>query len=169
MPAKVPETDPMPSSDSPIVRARRQRLSDWIAQRHGGQQADFVSATGLNQGLVSAVVGGSKSFGEKLAASIEAKAGMPAGYLVNPTTSAMPETRTNVPLDLALARAENDIDVLQMVLGSMFTVMLRHRPAEAEEFVKQLGALPPKFQQGGLVELLRKASRAQKAVAKGVS
>jgi hypothetical protein len=166
MPGRVRETDGMATTDTPIVRARRKRLSEWIAQHHDGVQAAFIAATGLNQGLLSGLLG-SKTFGEKIAASIEQKAGMPAGHLVSPTSPpSMPATRSDVPLDLAMARAENDLDAVTYVMGAMFTVMMRHRPAEAEEFLKRLDQFPAKFQDQGLVQTLRKVARAQKVKAK---
>lgn len=163
----VLETDAMPSTNFQTVQARRARLAKWIDERHGGVQSEFLASTGLNQGMVSALVAGSKPFGEKLAANIEQKAGMPPGHLVNPLGDqpAMPSTRSNVPLDLAVARLENDSDVLNQVFGAMFTVMLKHRPAEAEEFLKRLDLIPGEFQDQGLVQVLRKVARARKAKA----
>ena len=157
----------MPSTNAATVSARRQRLADWINDKHGGKQAEFLAHTGLNQGMISSLLVGSKPFGEKLAGNIEQKAGMPAGYLVSPSAGqpAMPTTRSAVPLDLAIARVENDTDALTMVIGSLFTVMLRHRPAEAEEFLKQLDLMPAKFQDKGLVPALRKVARARRAKA----
>lgn len=67
-------------SDNPTVAIRRQRLREWIDTKHGGSQAAFVLATRINQGELSGLLK-DKSFGEKKAASIEAAAGMPAGYL----------------------------------------------------------------------------------------
>lgn len=161
----------MPSTDTPTVRARRQRLSQWIDEHYGGQQAEFIGATELNQGLVSALVRGPKSFGEKLATSIEQKAGMPSGYLVNPTddwqTAAV--RRRKLPIEKKLEDAEQQVDELGMVVGSLFTVMLRHRPAEAEEFLAQLDALPARFQDGELLTALRRVARAGKARSKSAS
>lgn len=67
-------------SDNPTVAIRRKRLREWIDDKHGGSQAAFVLATRINQGELSGLLK-DKSFGEKKAASIEADAGMPAGYL----------------------------------------------------------------------------------------
>lgn len=72
-------------ADTPTVAARRARLQQWIDERHGGKQADFIAATQINQGELSALLKG-KSFGEKKAGTIEAVAGMPEGYLVHPLT-----------------------------------------------------------------------------------
>lgn len=58
---------------------RRARLAQLIAERYKSQ-ADFVTKTGENQGEVSALLK-SKSFGEKKARTIEAKCGLPVGWL----------------------------------------------------------------------------------------
>ena len=66
--------------DTPAVATRRRRLREWIEERHAGSQAAFAAATSINQGELSLLLK-DKSFGEKRAATIEAAAGMPAGYL----------------------------------------------------------------------------------------
>lgn len=66
--------------DTPAVATRRRRLRQWIEERHGGSQAAFAAAASINQGELSLLLK-DKSFGEKRAATIEAAAGMPAGYL----------------------------------------------------------------------------------------
>lgn len=75
----VTETPGM-KTDNPTVATRRRRLREWIDQHHGGSQAAFVSATGINQGELSGLLR-DKSFGEKKAAAIETAASMPSGYL----------------------------------------------------------------------------------------
>jgi phage repressor protein C with HTH and peptisase S24 domain len=70
----------MTKADTPIVALRRAKLRKWIEDHHAGIQAQFVTNTGINQGELSGLLG-KKSFGEKRAASLEAAAGMPAGYL----------------------------------------------------------------------------------------
>lgn len=70
------------TADSPIVAARRERLRQWIEDRHAGVQAGFVAATGINQGELSLLLK-NKSFGERKAEAIEVAAGMPTGYLTN--------------------------------------------------------------------------------------
>jgi len=72
-------------TDTPAVARRRQRLQQWIDERFHGKQADFVRATGINQGELSGLLK-EKSFGEKRAHSIEQAAGMPAGYLGDEST-----------------------------------------------------------------------------------
>lgn len=67
-------------TDTAAVALRRKRLKQWIDERHKGVQAAFVQATGINQGELSGLLK-NKSFGERRAASLEAAAGMPAGYL----------------------------------------------------------------------------------------
>jgi len=75
------------NQDNLIVAARRKHLRSWIDQHHKGSQAAFVVATGINHGELSGLLR-TKSFGEKKAATIEAAAGMPAGYLVSPRLDA---------------------------------------------------------------------------------
>lgn len=62
-----------------IQDIRRERLRQLIADRYKSQ-ADFVAATGENQGEVSALLK-DKSFGEKKARKLELKCGLPAGWL----------------------------------------------------------------------------------------
>lgn len=76
----VNETGPMTGQDSPLVALRRARLQQWIDERYGGSQAEFIKAAGVNQGEISALLK-NKSFGEKRATTLERAAGMPAGYL----------------------------------------------------------------------------------------
>lgn len=66
-------------TDTPAVATRRRRLRQWIEDRFENQAA-FAAATGINQGELSLLLK-DKSFGEKKAATIEAAAGMPSGYL----------------------------------------------------------------------------------------
>lgn len=73
----------MPANDTPLVAARRARLRKWIDDHFAGRQVDFFTQYKMNQGLTSGILKGGKSFGEKIAAKIEAKVSeMPAGYLV---------------------------------------------------------------------------------------
>lgn len=73
----------MNAPNSAIVSARRARLREWIATHFNDSKADFVRATGINQGELSGLLR-NKSFGEARAANLESQAKMPAGYLVNP-------------------------------------------------------------------------------------
>lgn len=75
----VTETSGM-KTDTAAVALRRKRLKQWIDERHDGVQAAFVASAGINQGELSGLLK-NKSFGEKRAASLEAAAGMPPGYL----------------------------------------------------------------------------------------
>jgi phage repressor protein C with HTH and peptisase S24 domain len=69
------------------VTARRRRLQDWIDQRFGGVQSafleDIATRTGkpANQGELSGLLSGKKSFGEKKARKLEQQAGMPPSWL----------------------------------------------------------------------------------------
>ena len=63
-----------------ITELRRRNLREWIDRLHQGRQIDFVSATGINQGELSALLK-NKPFGERKARKIEHSAGMPALWL----------------------------------------------------------------------------------------
>lgn len=66
-----------------IRRARLQRL---INDKYK-TQAEFLRQTGENQGEISAILRGVKSFGEKKARKLEEKTGLPAGSLDIPLES----------------------------------------------------------------------------------
>lgn len=98
---KVIETCGMATDLPTLFAARRARLIAWIAD-HYGKQSDFRSMTGINQGLLSALLrdGSGKSFGEKIAIDIErvanqvtGKPQMPPNYLLYPfpTAQSQPE------------------------------------------------------------------------------
>lgn len=94
----------MPAKDSPTVTARRERLRDWIEAKFGSQTA-FVSKTRFNQGMLSALLKpDGKSFGEKVAASLEKISGMPAGYLVK-SLDPLPDPSQDGGLDLVTLQA----------------------------------------------------------------
>lgn len=63
-----------------IVATRRARLAELIAT-HYKSQADFVAQSGQSQSEVSGMVGGTKSFGEKKARTIEVQCGLELGWL----------------------------------------------------------------------------------------
>ena len=46
-----------------ITELRRRNLREWINRLHQGRQIDFVSATGINQGELSALLK-NKPFGQ---------------------------------------------------------------------------------------------------------
>lgn len=77
----------MSSFDTAIVSLRRRRLQSWIDQNFGGRQSHFLeniaARTGelANQGELSGLLSGKKSFGEKKARKLELQAGMPPLYL----------------------------------------------------------------------------------------
>ncbi|URL59596.1 helix-turn-helix transcriptional regulator [Luteibacter flocculans] len=72
---------------------RRSQLQAWIDEKFAGVQnaflADIAARTGTpaNQGELSGLLSGKKSFGEKKARKLEGQAGMPAGWLDRPATS----------------------------------------------------------------------------------
>ncbi|MCW0398751.1 hypothetical protein NG829_08375 [Xanthomonas sacchari] len=98
--------------NSPDQKAvyRRARLRQWIDERFHGVQADFVRATGINQGELSLLLK-DKSFGEKRAASIEKKAGMPPGYLEGGVFTPSPELLSRAHLALVARGSYNLADL----------------------------------------------------------
>lgn len=91
------------TTDTPVVACRRRRLGEWIDTHFGGVQAEFVAATGINQGELSGLLR-TKSFGEKKARSLECQAKMPAGYLdqIDGTNAA---TKPVSPRDATISHA----------------------------------------------------------------
>jgi len=63
-----------------IQDIRRKNLEQLIQEKYGNQ-AGFVRATGINQGELSAILRGMKSFGEKKARKLEQDAGLQPGQL----------------------------------------------------------------------------------------
>lgn len=72
--------------DSPVVAARRKKLREWIDDKFAGVALRFATAAGMPQSQVQDMLDGRKSFGEKVAAAVEAKSvpRMPENYLVRP-------------------------------------------------------------------------------------
>jgi hypothetical protein len=69
--------------------------------------------------------------------------------------------------DLKIARLENDVHVLNIVLGTLVATMVDHRPAEAQDAAAALKkATPAKYLEGdliqGLIEVLEHAKSARK-------
>ncbi|CAK7025545.1 S24 family peptidase [Saezia sanguinis] len=60
---------------------RRNQLRLWIEKNYGGVAARLIKAFNLNQGEISALLRGSKAFGETKARSLEMTLGMPKHYL----------------------------------------------------------------------------------------
>lgn len=67
-----------------IQENRRLRLRQLIDDRFDRSQARFVEESGENQGEVSALLNGKKSFGEKKARKLESKVSLPTGWLDEP-------------------------------------------------------------------------------------
>ena len=84
-----------------ITELRRRNLREWIDRLHQGRQIDFVSATGINQGELSALLK-NKPFGERKARKIEHSAGMPALWLDtdhrSPASAPQPTHRNTRPM-----------------------------------------------------------------------
>ena len=89
-----------------ITELRRRNLREWINRLHQGRQIDFVSATGINQGELSALLK-NKPFGERKARKIEHSAGMPALWLDtdhrSPVSTSQPTHRNTRPMSTPIA------------------------------------------------------------------
>ena len=89
-----------------ITELRRRNLREWINRLHQGRQIDFVSATGINQGELSALLK-NKPFGERKARKIEHSAGMPALWLdtdhSSPASAPQPTHRNTRPMSTPIS------------------------------------------------------------------
>ena len=89
-----------------ITELRRRNLREWIDRLHQGRQIDFVSATGINQGELSALLK-NKPFGERKARKIEHSAGMPALWLDTDhsslTSAPQPTQRNTRPMSAPIS------------------------------------------------------------------
>jgi len=71
-------------SEDPESTHRRRKLEQLIRVSFGGVQARFIKATGINQGELSAIIGGKKSFGRRKASTLEGQLGLSKGYFEQP-------------------------------------------------------------------------------------
>lgn len=59
------------------------------------------------------------------------------------------------PADLSIARLQNDVHALSLALGALTTVMVAHRPTEAQDVASALRRnVPAKFRDRGLIHEL---------------
>lgn len=121
---KVMNTYLMPTSDPPIVAARRVKLRQWLTLHHGGKQKRFIEATGINQGLLSGLLSGKKSFREEQAINLETLARMPEGYLLRP----MEESAST-----ALQQDRRKPSAMEGAIVGLISYLASKRPAEAKE------------------------------------
>ncbi|MEQ7866546.1 S24 family peptidase [Xanthomonas sp. WHRI 8393] len=136
----------MTSTDPTIVALRRARLRAWIDDRHAGVQASFVGAVGINQGELSGLLNGKKSFGEKKARSLEQAAGMPSGYLDSDATSTSP-TSTVLAAEtpqgyLRFQLFEGAAGMGQGVVNQDFPEVMKVMEVAEWEVRRKLGFLP---------------------------
>jgi hypothetical protein len=90
-----------------IQQIRRSRLKQWIAEKFPGKrgQAAFIediasrTNTEINQGELSGVIRGKKSFGEKKARNYERLAAMPENWLDGESVTRSVEDGANAPRD----------------------------------------------------------------------
>lgn len=129
--------------DTPTVAARRRRLQEWLDARYQGRQAEFVRTAQVNQGELSALLK-DKSFGEKRAASLEAKAGMPAGYLVTPLEPSRVAARVAEPAASdsdRLRQMDDAINALTYTLAATLRTIAAQAPELGRSLEVTLGAL----------------------------
>lgn len=129
------------TDEDPIHAARRARLQAWIDDNYDGKQVRFIAATGINQGELSALLK-AKSFGEKKAATLEAQAGMPKGYLVNALDVAEAAQATGI--FTRERRASDDVQALQIALESLAYAVLQRVPGSASAFLADAGYVAKK-------------------------
>ncbi|WP_372183185.1 helix-turn-helix transcriptional regulator [Xanthomonas axonopodis] len=136
----------MTSTDPTIVALRRARLRAWIDDRHAGVQASFVGAVGINQGELSGLLNGKKSFGEKKARSLEQAAGMPSGYLdrdATPSTSTSTVLAAETPQGyLRFQLFEGAAGMGQGVVNQDFPEVMKVMEVAEWEVRRKLGFLP---------------------------
>ena len=82
-----------------VVATRRKKLAKWIDLHHGGIQADFINATGINQGELSGLLK-EKSFGERKARKLEEQAGMPRMWLDSDENNIEPTADIQPPIPI---------------------------------------------------------------------
>jgi len=87
-----------------VREIRRINLKALIENQYKNQ-AHFIRETGINQGLISALLRGEKTFGEVAARNIEDRAGIPPGWLDNESQTEMPEKPTFVPVPILDVKA----------------------------------------------------------------
>ena len=68
-------------ADKPIYLVRRSRLQQLINTEFNGRQAEFARKVSKPASLIWQVLNGYKGFGETLARQIEAREGLPTGWL----------------------------------------------------------------------------------------
>ncbi|MER2098849.1 MAG: helix-turn-helix transcriptional regulator, partial [Pseudomonas qingdaonensis] len=62
----------------------QQRVNALKAVMAGASQKDFANQHGLDASYLSQILNGHRNLGEKAAANLEEKIGLPSGSLVNP-------------------------------------------------------------------------------------
>ena len=151
-----------------IQDARRRRLAEWIKTHFDGKQSAFIAKTGINQGELSGLLK-AKSFAENKAIAIEKGAGMPDGYLRNPTYDAGVSGDHYVVAPAV--HADGDVLALQMAFQSLITALQMSAPIAARDFAVQLRDQAEKnrfsVDRGLLAALLRIAEKGHRKAAKG--
>lgn len=122
------------AQNTDIVKARRERLADWIAHKFGSQEAFRADALKrghkINQGELSALLS-HKSFGEKKARKLEVQAAMPEDYLVHPLRQELPDN------------ASRELAGMTVVVSALARALALSIPAAGAEFVGELERMKP--------------------------
>jgi len=135
----------MDYQNSPIVKARRARLQEWIDTHYNGSRSAFIQATSINQGELSGLLR-TKPFGERRASSLEVLAGMPPGYLLTPLgeTATLPEP--NIPVSgkdyVRFELLDGLADMGPGAINDDFPEVIRVMEMAALEVRRRLGFVP---------------------------
>jgi hypothetical protein len=166
---------------NPHAEARRKLLADWLEANFppgpdgkGSQRAfiDHAAKRGhvVNQGELSAILSGKKSFAETKARTYELAGGMPEGTL-SPDAQRQPQP---VKATKAEKQGELDIVALQVMVNGLVNALISSTPTAARHFrenvEKQIAAIRrekyPWFSelQGVVAPALGNARRVQEAL-----
>jgi len=135
----------MDYQNSPIVKARRERLQEWIDTHYDGSRSAFIHATSINHGELSGLLR-TKSFGERRAESLEKIAGMPPGYLVAPLTETAALPVPNLPVSskdyVRFELLDGFADMGPGAINEDFPEVIRVVEMAALEVRRKLGFVP---------------------------
>lgn len=150
-------------TSKPIYLIRRKRLQQLVNAGFNGCQAEIARKVSKPASLIWQVLNGYKGFGEHLARQIEARAGLPAGWLDQGATDDEPLEKsegTKIPeITPALIVHAIEVigkapsDLLEVIVGlALYYEKNPHHGAEAIRAIKTLVGdirLPPKVLAGG--------------------
>lgn len=132
-----------PTDPEHILVGRQIRLGEWVNDHYGGKQSAFIAEAKVNQGMVSAMLGGKKSFGERAAATLERKAKMPPGHLVHPFSLSASGAAKRAPAVTpdSVRKLSDLLEAHTLLFRAMLTTISEKQPALGEALGASLGAL----------------------------